>query len=111
MLHLRNATQIISFVNVILAGTTSCLLFDNKASPKSTIYRLPGAYYTRIPNISVNYGASYPKGLVHCHGSICPNCLFNRIRRLSENEGVMERIMTGISTISSNISFWFKFSS
>ena len=103
MLHLRNATQIISFVNVVLAGTASSLLFHNKASRKSTIYCLPSAYYTRIPNISINYGPSYSKGLVHSNGSIRPNCIFNCIHRLSKNEGVMERIMTGIKLIPTNL--------
>ena len=56
MLHMKNATQIISFVNVFFSYITTCFLFNQQTPRSSSICFLYSAYNSCILNGSIRYG-------------------------------------------------------
>ena len=98
MLHMRNATQLISFVNVIIAIIPPVFYSIEKlpldlqlATCRVTIYFIFCSHHSCLIDVAIFNGFPSSSGLVHLFGIICPNCILCFFYTGGKEKGFVER--------------------
>ena len=91
MLHMRNATQLISFVNVIIAIIPPVFYSIEKLPVDLQFIIIFCSHHSCLIDVAIFNGFSSSSGLDHLIRIICPNCLLCFFYIGGKEKGIVER--------------------